>query len=1123
MSSRTLVFSVTVVFLLRFAESAYCEEESTATEIKGPIARSELTEVEKLREQARFAEAAHVTQGLLDKEIKASGKTSDRAAAFGKLVEELTTLQNLIDRVAQLKQAQEFEEAERLACQVLALEQSHYGTNHAKVDECKKWRNSLHQSNLELQKLWAQTEEEVQSNLRSGKLTEAIGLTVAILKYKRRTLGNQHTEVANALLQLARREELDGRPEMGVTRYKEAIETLTEVLGESHWRVTEARFDYQTALQMRKLSRRQQLRLIKIQADYWDVHEEKSLENLKLSEAKLKSDVEYVKKTVGTKNRFYFLALLDLAHVYRSLGRLAEADRALTLATDGIAEVAGKSHPIFYVALSRWATVRGLLSDHAAAVGYAQESTEITKQMFGQFHEQYLVLLRTYSQQLYEAGRHTESLEQMQELLRLHLETRGRVHPDTGGIYSDLAHCYLTTNQFDLAKKHAYEASQIVRESKGKETSEYLNILNLIAMLEEGSGNQQASRLFEELVEISGRLYGHSHYRHIGFLSSAAGHYQKVGLHEKAAELLDEVITAQRNQLDEDFAAQSERHQLIKQSATRGTLFGFVTCCVELGDRDSLVHKRLSSWKGSVSRQQGFAAGASDTEFSRRLRQNLQQVSAELSSIIYGRDNRAEEVPQRVEIQPLWRKLGDLEQQLAEEARRTATHHLTEHDDLSSLIPNEAALIDFYCYNHLTPHHNGRLINNKRELRLLAFVLRPNEPVKMISLGPLAKIQPVVDAWRQLLQAGRGESPSEKSVANSSPQAQLRELLWSPLKPHLKDVDLIFICPDGPLNQIPFAALPGSEPDRYIIDDFGIVTIPYPQWMAGRRESSPTRNQDRASMLLIGDVDFGQGVRSGTIGSRMASGTFSPLPGTAVEIKALADLFTKEFQQGTLTQATHQSATEALIRAESPKHQFLHFATHGFYVKENPTLLQQSNDDERGRDLVRYLEAYTPELLSGVALTGANRSPQETQTNGQDDGILTALELSTLDLRNVELAVLSACESALGQEETGEGMLGLQRALQVAGVRTAITSLWKVDDTATQILMTEFYQNLWQKRMSRIEALRQAQLTMLEQYDPKGKNLRARGLKLVDLEKSKLRRLPPYYWAPFCLSGEWRE
>ena len=166
--------------------------------------------------------------------------------------------------------------------------------------------------------------------------------------------------------------------------------------------------------------------------------------------------------------------------------------------------------------------------------------------------------------------------------------------------------------------------------------------------------------------------------------------------------------------------------------------------------------------------------------------------------------------------------------------------------------------------------------------------------------------------------------------------------------------------------------------------------------------------------------------------------------------------------------------------------------------------------------------AQHPGLLSGIALAGANRGAEDEQT---DDGVLTAMEVASLNLGHVELVVLSACETGLGTVIRGEGVLGLQRAFQMAGARTAVTSLWKIDDAATQTMMIEFYRQLWDQRLGKAEALRQTQLAMLRRYDPGTSKLRPRGLKLVgddDTPTAKPAGLPPYHWAPFVLSGEWR-
>jgi CHAT domain-containing protein len=156
---------------------------------------------------------------------------------------------------------------------------------------------------------------------------------------------------------------------------------------------------------------------------------------------------------------------------------------------------------------------------------------------------------------------------------------------------------------------------------------------------------------------------------------------------------------------------------------------------------------------------------------------------------------------------------------------------------------------------------------------------------------------------------------------------------------------------------------------------------------------------------------------------------------------------------------------------------------------------------------------YHPGLLSGIALAGANLRPTPL---GQDDGILTALEVAELDLSGVELAVLSACETGLGEVAGGEGLLGLQRAFQVAGAQSVVASLWKVSDEATRALMVRFYENLWRKGQPPAEALREAQLYLLREGLRRGVG----GIRRDDAESLKSGRMPPLYWAAFVLSTD---
>ena len=172
-----------------------------------------------------------------------------------------------------------------------------------------------------------------------------------------------------------------------------------------------------------------------------------------------------------------------------------------------------------------------------------------------------------------------------------------------------------------------------------------------------------------------------------------------------------------------------------------------------------------------------------------------------------------------------------------------------------------------------------------------------------------------------------------------------------------------------------------------------------------------------------------------------------------------------------------------------------------------------------------------PLVLSGLILAGANAPPALDQGGLPlgDDGRLTAEEVISTDLRNAEVVTLSACETGLGRSLHGEGVFGLQRAFQLAGAQTVVASLWKVEDRATQILMVAFYRNLWVEKLGRLESLHRAQLQLIRDYAfIPGRGLTLRG---VDGTRSSTplnrkgadsKRLAPFFWAAFTLSGDWR-
>ncbi|MGB7444708.1 MAG: CHAT domain-containing protein, partial [Coleofasciculaceae cyanobacterium] len=269
-----------------------------------------------------------------------------------------------------------------------------------------------------------------------------------------------------------------------------------------------------------------------------------------------------------------------------------------------------------------------------------------------------------------------------------------------------------------------------------------------------------------------------------------------------------------------------------------------------------------------------------------------------------------------------------------------------------------------------------------------------------------------------------------------------------------------------------------------------------PEWgdLGGeRRDNNPSGTkcrQNRSTNRRSGDI------------KKLA---FDSLPGTEAEADAIAPILPE------VTLLTESKATEnALKQLRGPD--ILHIASHGFFLEDvelvAPADFASNSFSSDLRTSVLLRPGFSPPtptpknpanyenplLRSGIALAGFN-----SRKSGQEDGVLTALEVAGLSLRGTKLVVLSACETGVGEVNNGEGVYGLRRALAIAGTESQLISLWKVDDFGTKDLMVQYYQRVLNKE-GRSEALRQIQLEMLasNQYQH------------------------PFYWASFIPSGEWK-
>ena len=198
-------------------------------------------------------------------------------------------------------------------------------------------------------------------------------------------------------------------------------------------------------------------------------------------------------------------------------------------------------------------------------------------------------------------------------------------------------------------------------------------------------------------------------------------------------------------------------------------------------------------------------------------------------------------------------------------------------------------------------------------------------------------------------------------------------------------------------------------------------------------------------------------------------------------------------------------ATESAVKRATAGRRVVHLATHGFFLGSRcdagPARTRAVGalaTPAAGRAAV----ADNPLLLSGLAFAGANR--RRGIQPGEDDGILTAEEVAGLNLQGTEWAVLSACDSGVGEIKDGEGVFGLRRAFQIAGARTIIMSLWSVEDRSTRLWMRALYEGRFQQHLDTADAMRAASLRVLQS------------------RRAMAQSTHPFYWAAFVAAGDWK-
>lgn len=822
------------------------------------------------------------------------------------------------------------------------------------------------------------------------------------------------------------------------------------------------------------------------------------------------------KQVLGTQHADYATSLTNLAHAESATGNYREALRLYESALERRRAVLGKKHSDYALGLNNLGAAYTKTGDYVRAAELHIEAREILRASCGIDHPDYAKNLNNLAVTFAAVREFDKAADLEAECLRIIQKRFGPAHPQTVAAVNNAALSKVRAGQ----TTDAIQALESLCRSFGDQqvAARGLALHNLAYAYSKAGKLDEAADSYRDALAIRLTALGDSHPDHIATQKDLATVMYCLGETEVARTSLIGPCETCHTQLFAAAAAQASRQQHQARLEKRHYLDWLIAASLSAGDHRDAI-EAIWQWKGAVTRQQQHYREMTRTPALRTDYQQLQQVARKLSSVgkRIAEDVRSVQVDLLNDLNKLTKQREQIERQIA--AKAPVLQRLTRRLPISEVVqalPEQAAFVDFLEYEHPTWSAADRKLTYER--RYVAAIVSRTVAPRLVPLGTADAINTSIEAFRQNI---RQSSTAKAKVAGQ----QLSDAIWKPIRKHLPEISMVVISPDGLLSTTPFVALPGQK-SEFLIEDHGVVRIPSVWNLLADSNPSQAGSDD---LLIVGDVDYGEQRRSAA-GEGKANGShFESLPGFTAELQTVQSLHKRAFENPTsLTLLSREEATVDKFLREAPSHSVLHIITHGYFADPDRKSFRQFSVQAGNARVGQLAAALTPDTLSGLALSGAN----EQSARGSRTGLLLSSDLATTHLANTSLVVLSACETGLGAVAGGEGLAGLQRAFHIAGARTVVASQWKVDDIATQELMRQFYTNLWVKKQTKAQALRNAQLAMLR-HPAKLEELgiddaRTRGVPgtTPKADKNATRRNTqttlPYFWAAFQLSGDWR-
>ena len=769
---------------------------------------------------------------------------------------------------------------------------------------------------------------------------------------------------------------------------------------------------------------------------------------------------ELLERVIGEKEKLYgpnsrnlVNALNDMAKLFLIKGDYTEAEKYARRADD-IAEAtfgseSTKTAPSLIILSEIYTTI----GDYDKAEENIVRAIAIQESRFGREHIDVANSLSQLGLIKFYKGDDPKAIEELFNEAKTIIEKKlGNRSPSYAEILKELAVLYIAEQRYDDAFNSLTLAQTIWETKVGRRNN--INVASIYIMEGDIYYQQRSFEKAEEKYDLAKKLYerffNDNHPEYVKVLSKLSKVYYMEGDLKRSKRLIEEAISNYDTFIKEYFPALSEREKAKFWNTIRPDYEFYNTIGFRMLEDDPKVIENIYNnalntkaiLLNSSIKIRTRILGSGDEELINQYNEWLRKKELLTAALSMGKDQLIEN---ELDLPILTEEVELLEKEISQKSEIFGSSfekgEITWEDVRESLKANEVAIemIRYRYFDHIFSDsvvYAGMYLKNDDSQK------RP----EFFTIGNGYELETRYFKFYR------------NSIIYQVDDRFSYDAYWKPIIDKVGASATMYISADGVYNQINLEAIPTGD-GKYVIDNSNIILVSNTKDIYLRAHRTGGVESSKTAMMFGNPTFY-------TAANATKKSGIGQLPGTEREINELKGLLA---DNGWSTDDyINLSASEGQVKElNSPK--VFHIATHGFFtpsktIEENQSILTQSE----------AAVAENPLLRTGLLMRGAGDLLDKTAFNyNMEAGILTAYEAMNLNLDQTELVVLSACETGLGDVKAGEGVYGLQRAFMVAGARTLIMSIFKVNDEATQKLMTTFYRKWLEtgnKRQSFIEA-----------------------------------------------------